>query len=116
MLIWRFMKIARKIVKSKALKLEIKLGKKSVGRAYLYLIKNDLNKRPYGLLEDVFVDEAARGQGLGSKLIVEVIKQAKKYKCYKLLATSRFSRPKVHKLYKRFGFKKHGYEFRIDFN
>lgn len=108
------MKLIKSIKTSKAIKIEILEGKKSVARAYLYLIKNDLNKKPYGLMEDVFVDESLRGQGIGSKLILEVVKEAKK-NCYKLIATSRFSRPKVHKLYHRFGFKKHGVEFRMDF-
>lgn len=35
--------------------------------------------------------------------------------CYKLIATSRTSRPKVHELYHRLGFTQHGVEFRIDF-
>src|SRR5947207_2570113 len=107
--------ISKKLQASKAIKLEIKDGSKSRGRAYLYLIYNGLHKEPYGLMEDVFVDESLRGQGLGTKLILEIIKQAKKYKCYKLIATSRTSRPQVHKLYERFGFKKHGIEFRMDF-
>jgi GNAT superfamily N-acetyltransferase len=107
--------IKKSVKPAKAIKLEVKDGAKAAGRAYLYLIKNDLHKQPYGLMEDVFVDEILRGQGIGSKLIFEVIKEAKKHKCYKLLATSRVNRPKVHKLYSRFGFKKHGLEFRMDF-
>ncbi|MEO0537352.1 MAG: hypothetical protein AAF215_26285 [Cyanobacteria bacterium P01_A01_bin.123] len=35
--------------------------------------------------------------------------------CYKLIATSRTSRPKVHDLYQRLGFTQQGFEFRIDF-
>lgn len=108
------MNIVKKLLATKAVKLEIRQGRKVFGRAYLYLIYNNLHKRPYGLMEDVFVDESLRGKGLGTKLILEVIKQAKKHRCYKLLATSRLNRPKVHKLYRRFGFKKHGYEFRMD--
>ncbi len=108
------MKIINSIKSSKAIKIEIIDGKKKLGRAFLYLIKNDLHKRPYGLMEDVFVDEKMRGHGLGSRLIKDIFKEAKKRKCYKLIATSRMDRPKVHKLYTRFGFKKHGVEFRID--
>lgn len=107
------MKITKKVKNSKAIKIEIKNGKLSVGRAWLYLIKNDLHKQPYGLMEDVFVKESLRGKGLGTKLILDIIKEAKKRKCYKLLATSRLNSTKVHKLYQRLGFKKHGLEFRI---
>ena len=109
------MKLQKTIQTAKAIKISVKEGKKEVGRAYLYLIKNDLHKRPYGLMEDVFVEETLRGQGWGSKLIKAVFKEAKKRNCYKLIATSRRSRPKVHRLYSRFGLKKHGYEFRINF-
>jgi GNAT superfamily N-acetyltransferase len=109
------MKFVNQVKTTKAIKVTIREGRMELGRAFLYLIKNDLHKNPYGLMEDVFVSENLRGQGLGSKLILEIIKQAKKAKCYKLIATSRANRPKVHKLYQRFGFKKHGYEFRINF-
>ena len=34
--------------------------------------------------------------------------------CYKLIATSRTSRPNVHELYERLGFEKHGVEFRMN--
>jgi len=36
--------------------------------------------------------------------------------CYKLIATSRTSRPKVHELYQRLGFENHGVEFRMNFD
>ena len=109
------MKLNTVVKASKAIKIQIKNGNKEVGRAFLYLIRNQLHKQPYGLMEDVFVDESLRGQGFGSKLILEVIKQAKKHNCYKLLATSRNSKKDLHKFYKKFGFKIHGVELRINF-
>ena len=86
-----------------------------VGRAYIYLMYNDLHEQPFGLMEDVYVDESYRGKGVGSKLIKQVIELAKEANCYKLIATSRISRPKVHQLYERLGFNQHGVEFRLDF-
>ncbi|MEO1124215.1 MAG: GNAT family N-acetyltransferase [Cyanobacteria bacterium J06639_16] len=86
-----------------------------VGRAYLYLMHNDLHDQPFGLMEDVYVDEAYRGQGVGSELVKQVITLAKDMNCYKLIATSRTSRSKVHELYQRLGFTQQGFEFRIDF-
>lgn len=97
------------------IKFEIKTGERVVGRAFLYLIKNDLHPKPYGLLEDVFVEEEFRGQGIGKKLVEMVIEKAKELGCYKLIATSRFERENVHRLYQNLGFEKHGFEFRIDF-
>ncbi len=88
---------------------------KELGRATLYLMKNDLHDQPFGLLEDVFIDEATRGQGLGSELVQDIIAEAKDRGCYKIIATSRYARSKVHELYEKLGFTDHGKEFRIDF-
>jgi GNAT superfamily N-acetyltransferase len=87
---------------------------KAIGRAYIYVLKNGLHKKPFGYLEDVFVEEAHRGEGFGTKLTKLAIVEAKKQGCYKLIATSRFGKPKLHKFYGKWGFKKNGYEFRID--
>jgi len=100
---------------SRATKFEIKQGKKIIGRVYLYVIKNDLHKHSYGLLEDLFVDGAARGQGLGKTLLHAAIAEAKKRKLYKLVGTSRMTRTEVHSFYEKEGFKKYGFEFRMDF-
>lgn len=88
---------------------------KTIGRAFLYIMKNGLHKRPFGYLEDVFVEEEYRRQGFGAKLTKLAILEAKKRKCYKLIATSRTSRRKLHKFYHRWGFKDWGVELRINF-
>jgi GNAT superfamily N-acetyltransferase len=85
-----------------------------VARAYLYIMTNDLHDAPFGLLEDVFVAESERGSGLGTALVREVIAVARKANCYKLVATSRASRPKAHELYERLGFTNYGIEFRMN--
>jgi GNAT superfamily N-acetyltransferase len=85
-----------------------------IARAYLYLMTNDLHDAPFGLLEDVFVAESERGSGLGTALVNEVIAAAREAGCYKLIATSRASRPKVHELYERLGFQSYGLEFRMN--
>jgi len=102
-------------VDSRAIRYYIEENGQEVGRAFLYLIKNDINDRPYGLLEDVFIEEDFRGRGYGKELIKTVLDAAKVNNCYKLIATSRYARPKVHELYKSFGFVDHGKEFRLDF-
>jgi GNAT superfamily N-acetyltransferase len=88
---------------------------KVVGRAYLYLMTNDLHKRPFGLLEDVFVEPDHRGSEIGTALVKRVIAEAKRRDCYKLIATSRYARDRSHALYARLGFTDHGKEFRMDF-
>ena len=67
-----------------------------------------------GCLEDVFVDESQRGSGLGTALVKEVIAAARETGCYKLIATSRASRHRVHELYERLGFENYGVEFRMN--
>jgi len=109
------MEFKKNIIKSEAIKITAEENGKVMGRAFLYLIKNDLHDKPYGLLEDVFVEEEARGGGLGTKLVQAVIDEVKVHGCYKLIATSRESREGVHNWYEKIGFKKYGIEFRMDF-
>lgn len=86
-----------------------------VGRAFLFIIHNNLHEEPYGLMEDVFVEEDYRGQKIGSKLVDAIIEEAQKLGCRKLVGQSRYGRDKVYSFYERKGFKNHGYNFRIDF-
>lgn len=109
------MELKKEIKQNQAVKFFIEDQGKIVGRAYLYLIHNDLYNQPYGLLEDVFVAEAYRSQGIGNQLLKAVIAEAKDRGCPKLVGTSRYSRPQVHKWYEKLGFKDWGKEFRMDF-
>lgn len=108
------MQINKKKLSSKGIKLFIKQDGKEVARAFLYIMKNDLHDEPFGFMEDVFVDESLRRQGIGTDLVNKVIEAAEENRCYKLIATSRHERPQARALYERLGFKNHGIEFRID--
>jgi len=110
------MKVDRQDRTAKGIRFSISDNGRELARAYLYVMTNDLHEAPFGLLEDAFVDESQRGGGLGTALVKEVIAAAHEFGCYKLIATSRTSRPKVHELYERLGFEKHGVEFRMNFN
>lgn len=110
------MKVDRQDRAAKGIRFSISDNGRELARAYLYVMTNDLHKAPFGLLEDVFVDESQRGGGLGTTLVKEVIAAAHEVGCYKLIATSRTSRPKVHELYERLGFENHGVEFRMNFS
>ena len=90
------------------------MNREEVGRAYLYILKNDLHEEPFGLIEDVFVNEDFRCQGVGKFLICKALKIAAEHHCYKVIATSRKERQEVHKLYKKLGFEKYGIEFRVN--
>ena len=108
------MKIERRSLQSEGIRFSVSRDGTEVGRAFLYLMRNDLHQEPFGLMEDVFVAESERGSGLGTKLVNEIIAAARENGCYKLIATSRDARPRVHELYRRLGFSDHGREFRID--
>jgi GNAT superfamily N-acetyltransferase len=109
------MKIEKEIRKTEAIRLSAQVDGQEVGHAFLCLLKNDRHDQLFGLMEDVFVSEECRGQGVGSELVKELIDEAKKQGCYKLIACSRNAKPKVHDLYLKLGFKDWGKEFRINF-
>lgn len=104
-------------IKTRGFRFLIEQDGKEVARAFLYLMSNDLHgkNKVYGYLEDVYVDESCRGQGLGTKIVSQVIKEAKNQGCYKMVATSRYGRDNVHRLYEKVGFEDFGKEFKIYF-
>jgi GNAT superfamily N-acetyltransferase len=108
------MLIKKRIIEGKGIKFSREINRKEIARAFLYILHNDLHKQPFGFLEDVFVDESFRGKGIGTAILNKVMKEAKKQRCYKIVATSRYSRPEAHRLYKRLCFKDWGKEFRLD--
>jgi len=109
------MKINVQPVSAAGIKVTLQKEDALIGKGYLYLLSNDLHQQPFGLIEDVSVEEIYRGQGYGKEIINTIIAEAKKRNCYKLICTSRFSNQKAHQLYGKMGFKTHGTEFRIDF-
>ena len=109
------MEIKKEIRKeSYAVKVTAEENGEILGRAYLYVIFNDLRDQPYGLLEDVFVAEHARKHGLGTKLVQAIVAEAKERKLGRLICTSRYARPEVHAWYMKLGFKDYGKEFKLD--
>jgi GNAT superfamily N-acetyltransferase len=107
-------KVDRQIRPAHGIRFSISGADGEIARAYLYVMNNDLHAAPFGLLEDVYVNESERGTGLGTTLVKEVIAAAREAGCYKLIATSRASRLKVHELYERLGFENYGLEFRMN--
>lgn len=102
---------------SRAIKIHINNDKNiEIARGYLYLIKNDLHDQPYGLIEDIFVDKNYRNNGLGNKILLALIKEAKDNNCYKLLAQSRHANKTIHDWYGKLGFENYGLNFRLNLN
>ena len=105
-----------RIIEVQGIRLSEEREGREVGRATLYVLVNDLHQEPFGLLEDVYVDEAYRGEGIANQLVKAIILRAKTEHCYKLVATSRNdgTRQKVHDWYLRLGFEEYGTEFRMN--
>lgn len=108
------MQVRSEEIASNAKKLFLYFNGTEMGRVRIYFIGNDLHDKPYALIEDLYIDEAYRGQSLGTKLMQAAIEEAKKAGCYKILATSRYSREQVHQFYLKLGFKDWGKEFRLN--
>ena len=103
-------------IAARGIRFSINKNGREVARAYLYLLTNDLHTEPFGLVEDVFVEEKYRSLNFGRELLAEIIAEARNNKCYKLIATSRNdgTRQAVHDWYVRLGFRNYGTEFRME--
>lgn len=85
-----------------------------IATAAIYYIQVASRGKPYALLEGLVVDQEKRGKGAGTELFKKCIEVAHEKGCYKMLFTSGFDREDAHKFYEKLGFKKWGYEFRMD--
>jgi GNAT superfamily N-acetyltransferase len=68
--------------------------------------------RPWAIVENVVVDEPARGRGIGEMLMAHIIEQARAAGCYKVALTSRKVRTGAHRFYERIGFERSSAGFR----
>ena len=76
-----------------------------IGTAALVIVPNlGHNGTPYALIENVVVDEAARGARHGERLLRHMIDEARRAGCYKVVLTSRKHRTDAHRFYQRLGF------------
>ena len=76
-----------------------------IGTAAMVIVPNlGHNGTPYALIENVVVDEAARGQRHGESLLRYTIDAARTAGCYKVVLTSRKHRKDAHRFYERLGF------------
>lgn len=57
-------------------------------------------------IEDVVVDDGARGMGIGRKLVATAIEEAKRHTPVTLMLTSRPARKAANRLYKAIGFER----------
>jgi GNAT superfamily N-acetyltransferase len=87
---------------------------KVVATGMIFYIHVPIRGRSFAFIEGLVVDETTRGQGVGTQMLSEFVNLARKRDCYKIIFTSGFDREEAHQLYEKLGFKKWGYEFRMD--
>jgi len=69
---------------------------------------------PSAIIEDVAVDPALQGQGIGKEMMRYAIQLSAENGCYKVVLSSNLKRERAHAFYESLEFKHHGYSFRID--
>lgn len=67
------------------------------------------------IVEDVVVDPALHGSGVGSAMMQFAVDRCREKECYKLALSSNAKRVRAHDFYTSLGFERHGYSFRILF-
>lgn len=60
--------------------------------------------QPYAVLENVVVEEALRGEGIGSRLFLEVEELCRQRDCSKIMLLSSSSREQAHRFFERQGY------------
>ncbi|MEK7247946.1 MAG: GNAT family N-acetyltransferase [Chloroflexota bacterium] len=89
--------------------------RKIVGTLVLVVVPNLSHKgTPYGIIENVVVDEKYRSKGIGEALITRAVDEARKVGCYKVTLTSNRRRTEAHRFYERLGFARTHEAFRIN--
>jgi GNAT superfamily N-acetyltransferase len=71
------------------IRFSVRDGEQEVGHAYLYILRNDLHDKPFGFMEDVFIEETSRKSGYGTDLLTTLMDEARAQGCYKLVGASR---------------------------
>jgi len=71
---------------------------------------------PSAIVEDVVVDPALHGNGIGQAMMRFAATEAREKNCYKLVLSSNAKRETAHKFYEGLGFERHGYSFRLRFD
>lgn len=88
---------------------------KLIGTLVLVVVPNLSHKgTPYGIIENVVVDEKYRSKGIGEALITRAVDEARKAGCYKVTLTSNKRRTDAHRFYERLGFSRTHEAFRIN--
>ncbi len=69
---------------------------------------------PSAIVEDVVVDPARHGMGIGRQMMQFAMQKARDKGCYKLMLSSNARRERAHSFYESLGFERHGFSFRVE--
>lgn len=69
---------------------------------------------PSGVVEDVAVDPAWQGKGIGKAMMQFAMVRCQEAGCYKLTLSANQKRQAAHTFYTSLGFRQHGYSFWVD--
>jgi GNAT superfamily N-acetyltransferase len=95
--------------------LVIEVDGRVLGTASFILVPNlSYRGRPHAIIENVVVDEAERGRGLGEQLVLHCLEEARRAGCTRLSLASNRRRTRAHAFYERLGFKQSHLGFRFD--
>ncbi len=89
-------------------------GSRVVG-TFALLIMHNLGHvgTPSGVIEDVAVDPACQGQGIGRIMMRHALQLCGEKGCYKAVLSSNLKRERAHAFYESLGFERHGYSYRV---
>lgn len=82
---------------------------------FALLIMDNLGHRgaPSAVIEDLAVDPAAQGRGIGRRMMQHALERAAAKGCYKAVLSSDLARDRAHRFYESLGFERHGHSYRI---
>lgn len=69
---------------------------------------------PSAVIEDVAVDPARHGEGIGQAMMRFALGICREKRCYKAILSSNVKRTRAHAFYEQLGFERDGYAFRVD--
>ncbi len=69
---------------------------------------------PSAIVEDVVVDPARHGMGIGRQMMQFALQKVRDKGCYKMMLSSNARRERAHAFYDSLGFERHGFSFRVE--
>jgi GNAT superfamily N-acetyltransferase len=66
--------------------------------------RRDVGAKPFAVVENVVVDQAARSRGVGAALLREIEARCKQARCSKIMLLSAAQRADAHRFFERQGF------------